>query len=70
MIKIARLFEYFYLVVAVFFTYEAITKWNTERDQAYIFLFFVVIAIFMFFFRRRFRRNVENRMKDQDSDRN
>lgn len=65
--KIAHLFEYFYLVIAVFFTYEAINNWNNNRDQAYIFIFFVVIAIFMFFFRRRFRRKIENRIKDQEN---
>lgn len=64
--KVARIFEFSYLAIAAFFTYEAINNWNNNRDQAYIFLFFVVIAIFMFFFRRRFRRNVENRMKNQD----
>lgn len=62
--KVVRIFEYFYLVIAIFFTYEAYNQWNENPDRAYIFLFFVVIAIFMFFFRRNFRRKVEKRSQE------
>lgn len=63
MTKYFKYFEYAYLCFAAFFTYEAITIWNTERNRAYIFLFFVCIAVFMFFFKRRFRRRFEERNK-------
>lgn len=62
--KITRIFEYLYLAIAVFFTYEAINEWGENRDRAYIFIFFVLIAIFMFFFRRNFRKKVEKRSKE------
>jgi len=62
--KVYRFFEYAYLLLAVFFAYEAINNWNTERNRAYLFLFFVVVAIFMFFFKRNFRKKMENRPKD------
>jgi uncharacterized membrane protein len=61
--KIYRLFEYAYLIVAVFFAYEAINNWNEQPNRAYLFLFFVVIAIFMFFFKRNFRKKMEERNK-------
>lgn len=59
--KIYRLFEYFYLIIAIFFTYEAINNWSENRTRAYLFLFFVAMAIFMFFFRRKFRKKMEER---------
>ncbi len=63
MSKFFRYFEYAYLFFAAFFIFEAIKIWNTERNRAYLFLFFVCIAIFMFFFKRRFRRKFEDRNK-------
>lgn len=63
MTKFFRYFEYAYLLFAVFFTYEAIRIWDTERNRAYLFLFFVLIAVFMFFFKRRFRHKFEDRNK-------
>lgn len=63
MSKYFKYFEYAYLVIAAFFLFETIRIWNTERSRAYLFLFFVVISIFMFFFKRRFRRKFEERNK-------
>lgn len=59
--RIYKLFEYFYLIIAVFFSYEVFVNWGENRDRAYLFLFFVAMAIFMFFFRRRFRKKMEDR---------
>lgn len=58
-----RYFEYAYLFFAAFFIFEAVKIWNTQRSRAYLFLFFVVIAVFMFFFKRRFRHKFEDRNK-------
>ncbi|MGA8855183.1 MAG: hypothetical protein WB492_13495 [Christiangramia sp.] len=63
MSRFFRYFEYAYLFFAAFFIFEAVRIWNTERNRAYLFLFFVCIAIFMFFFKRRFRRKYEDRNK-------
>lgn len=63
--KIYRLFEYAYIFMALFSVYLVITNWDTNRERAYIFVFFGVVAIFMFFFKRRFRKNLEKRNKDQ-----
>jgi len=58
--KFFKYFEYAYLFIAAFFLFEAFRIWNEERNRAYLFVFFVVIAIFMFFFKRRFRQKLEN----------
>ncbi|TVZ26809.1 hypothetical protein JM83_1800 [Gillisia sp. Hel_I_86] len=58
--KFFKYFEYAYLFIAAFFLFEAFRIWNEERNRAYLFVFFVVIAVFMFFFKRRFRRKLEN----------
>ena len=59
--KVYRVVEYLYLVMAIFFAYEAITTWNENPGKAYLFLAFVIVSIFMFFFRRNFRKKMEER---------
>lgn len=63
MMKLSKFFEFAYLVAAAFFIFETVRMWNEERSRAYLFIFLAVIALFMFFFRRRFRRKYENRRK-------
>jgi len=48
--KIYRLFEYVYILMAVFSIYLVVTNWENDRNRAYLFVFFAVVAIFMFFF--------------------
>ncbi|WP_203295512.1 hypothetical protein [Luteirhabdus pelagi] len=59
--KIYRLFEYVYVAMALFSIYLVWSNWETNRSRAYIFAFFAVVAIFMFFFKRHFRKKIENR---------
>ena len=61
--KISKLTEIIYLLAAVFFAYEAINNWSTEPNKAYLFAFFVVVSVFMFFFRRKFRKKMDERNK-------
>jgi len=61
--KLLQFLQYAYLIFAVLFLYDVIDKWNTDRKGAYISLFFVVLAIFMFFFRKKFRKRFEDRGK-------
>lgn len=62
--KLYRFFEYGYLLAAAFFAYEAINNWSTERGRSYLFACFVVVAIFMYFFKRNFRKKMEDQNKD------
>ena len=59
-----KIFEYGYIALALFSGYLVFSYWETERDQAYLFMFFGVLAVFMYFFKRRFRRKLEERNRD------
>lgn len=63
MMKFSKFFEWVYLLVGIFFIYEAFRDWNTEGGKSYLFLFLAAVAIFMFFFRRHFRHKYGNRKK-------
>lgn len=58
--KLYILFEYLYLIMAGLSVYVTLTSWNEDRNRAYLFLFFTVVAIFMFFLKRNFRKKIEN----------
>lgn len=64
MIKILRYTEYLYMIVAVFSIYRIISDWNTDRSKAYLFIFFAIVSIGMFLFRRNYRKKFEQRAKD------
>ncbi|MCC4213510.1 hypothetical protein [Leeuwenhoekiella parthenopeia] len=61
MSKYFKYFEYAYLFFAALFLYEAARTWTEEPSKAYFFLFFVVVAVGMYFFKRRFRKKYEQR---------
>ncbi|MDC1470098.1 hypothetical protein N8341_02695 [Flavobacteriaceae bacterium] len=61
--KILSLLQYLYLVFAVLFLVDMSSKWNSDRNAAYLSLFFAVLAVFMFFFRKKFRKRFEDRGK-------
>lgn len=64
MIKILKYTEYLYIIVAVFSIYRIFTDWNTERTMAYFFIFFAIVSIGMFLFRRNYRKKFEQRQRD------
>ncbi len=64
MIKILRYTEYVYLIVALFSCYRIYTDWNMDRQNAYLFVFFAIVSIGMFLFRRNYRRKFEQRKRD------
>lgn len=54
---------YIYLLAALFFLYDGITK-SAAKEEGYILSLIIAgLAIFMFFFRRRFARKFEDRSK-------
>lgn len=62
--KIQKIFQYAYLVFAILFLYDAIDKWTSDRqNEAYMMLLFTALAVFMFFFRKRFIKKIEDRNK-------
>jgi len=62
--KIYKLFEYAYIVMAAFSLYLVTTHWVDNRGRAYMFIFFAILAVFMFFFKRKFRKMTAQRNKD------
>ena len=61
--KILSILQYLYLGFAALFLFDAIGKWNVDRNAAYISLFFSVLAVAMFFFRKKFKKRFEDRGK-------
>ena len=59
--KLLQFLQYAYLIFAVLFLYDVVNKWNTDRNGAYVSLFFAALAIFMFFFRKKFRKRFKDR---------
>lgn len=66
MIKFLRYTEYLYLAVALISLYKIGQLWDVDRDQAYIFVFFAVVSIAMFFFRRNYRKRFEKRREEDN----
>ncbi len=62
--KVSHVFEYLYLVVAVLSVYKVVTEWGQEDAQTWLFIAFAVIGVFMFFFKRSFRKRMEQREKN------
>lgn len=61
--KLQKFFQYAYLFFAVLFIYEAIVNWNSDRNRSYMLLVIAALAVFMFFFRKRFAKKMEDRNK-------
>ena len=59
MTKYFKFFEIAYLVIAIVFTVETVLRWNSDRTKALIFLLFAVLALFMYFFRKKYRKRFE-----------
>ncbi|WP_405384350.1 hypothetical protein [Maribacter sp. LLG6340-A2] len=68
MINILRYTEYLYIIVAGFSIYRIFTDWNTDRNSAYFFIFFAIVSIGMFLFRRSYRKKFEQRKQDNNKD--
>lgn len=60
---LAKFFQYAYLIFAVLFIYDGISKWGNGTNGSYISLGLAALAIFMFFFRQKFRNKYENKDK-------
>ena len=63
MAKYFKFFEIAYLIIAIVFIVETFLRWNSDRNKAYIFMVFAVMAVFMYFFRKKYRKKFENHEK-------
>jgi len=64
MTKILKYTEYLYVLVAFIALYRAFADWNVDRQMAYIFIFFTVVSVGMFLFRRSYRKKFEKRQQN------
>jgi hypothetical protein len=53
--------QYVYLIFGAFFIYDGITKMNDPVETPWLSFIIAGLAIFMFFFRRKFAKKFENR---------
>lgn len=58
--KYSKIFQYAYLVFAVLFIYDGVTKYMNKQDGAYLSFGLAALAIFMYFFRRKFAKKYDN----------
>jgi len=60
MVKYFKFFEVAYLVIAIVFIVETVLNWSENRQKAYIYLAFSALAVFMYFFRKKYRKKYED----------
>ena len=58
--KYYKFIEIAYLVIAAVFVVEAIVNRTVKPENAYVYLAFSVVAVFMYFFKKKFRKKFEN----------
>ena len=58
--NILKLFQFAYIFFAILFFYDGVTKISEDLTRALISFFFSALAIFMYFFRKRFSKKFKN----------
>lgn len=53
--KFSKIIAWAYLFVGIIFAVEVYMNWNVEREKSYVSILMCALAIFMFFFKRRFK---------------
>jgi hypothetical protein len=56
-----KIHAYIYLIFALYFVYEAIVKWNDPDATPWLSAMIAALAIFMFFFRRKYAKKMQDR---------
>lgn len=59
--KALRIIPYFYLFIALLFIYDGVTKILAKEDSFWISFVVAAVAIFMFFFRMKFAKKMDQR---------
>ncbi|PXY41607.1 hypothetical protein DMB65_06545 [Flavobacterium cheongpyeongense] len=57
--------QYVYLLIAVAFIYDGITKLNEMGETPWLSFLIAGVSIFMFFFRRKFSKKFDDHYKKQ-----
>lgn len=64
---IRKIFEFGYLAIGLLSLVEAVLRWHSNQSKALIFLGFAILAVLMFFFKRRFRKKLESSQKNKNN---
>ena len=57
--KIFKFFEYAYLAIMAFFIYKAYEEWGNEDSRSILYVCFAAVALFMYFFKKKFRKKLD-----------
>ena len=60
-----KIVEYGYLLIALFLTEETIRTWG-DNSKSFLYIALALMALFMFFFRRWYRKKHERENEDQE----
>ena len=66
--KLGNLFQAAYIGFAALFLYQAIINWGIPGGKSYLYLAIVVVALFKFFFNRKYRKRFESHYKKREED--
>lgn len=61
--NIIKYTPFVYLIFGIYFLYEGFTKWNSTSETPWLSFIISGLAIFMFFFRRKFAKKFDDRNK-------
>ena len=57
--------QYLYLIIAVAFIYDGITKLNDSTANPWLSFLIAAVSVFMFFFRRKYAKRFDDHYKKQ-----
>ena len=64
--KLGNIFQIAYIVFACVFLYEGVAQWSVNRSMSYILFAAAAMAIFKFFFNKKYRKRFEDHYKKRD----
>ena len=64
--KIWNILQYAYLMIAVVFLIDGASKWNSNREQAYMMFGFAIFITLIFFFKRKFRKRIQEQNRNKN----
>ena len=64
--KITGILQFMYPLFGLFFIVEAVSTWGEDSRRSIMLLVFAGVAIFMFFFRRKYGKRFEAHYKNKE----
>jgi len=64
--KLGNIFQAAYIGFAALFIYQAIIRWGIPEGNSYLFIAGAIIALFKFFFNKKYRKRFETHYKERE----